>query len=214
MPHVKRARQAAAEATQRSIVEAAARLCGERGYHATSVAEIARAAGVAVQTIYNSVGGKRDVLSLVLDVAAAGPEAPAKVRQFMLERTEHETDPVKVIEALVDFWRGAVVRTAPVFRILREAAAVDPEAAELERARAAQRLRNYHEAARLLEQLGALRSGLGRSEAAAIIFALGPGESHATLRRELGWSVDVWCDWVRDALVAALLDPATRRDSR
>ena len=72
MPPVKTRKQIAAEQTQQVVIEAASRLFLEHGYHATSIAGIASEAGVAVQTIYNSVGSKRDVLSRVLDFAAAG----------------------------------------------------------------------------------------------------------------------------------------------
>ena len=147
MGPVKTRQQIAAEETQRVIVQAAARLFLERGYHATSIGQIAAEAGVAIQTIYNSVGSKRDVLSRVLDFAAAGERAPVPVAQFMREQAERESDPHRLIEQLVEFWHGALPRTAPVFRVLREAAAIDPDAAALERERSAQRLHNYELAA-------------------------------------------------------------------
>jgi hypothetical protein len=46
---------------------------------------------------------------------------------------EAETDPRRIIDQLVGFWQDALARTAPVFRILREAAVVDAEVAALER---------------------------------------------------------------------------------
>src|ERR1700680_4972486 len=97
MGAVKTRQQIAAEETQRVIVETAARLFLGRGYHATSIGQIAAQAGVAVQTIYNSIGSKRDVLSRGLDFAAAGEQAPVPVPQFMREQTEHEVDPIRII---------------------------------------------------------------------------------------------------------------------
>ena len=111
------------------IVEAASQLFLENGYHATSIGRIASQAGVAVQTIYNAVGSKRDLLSRVLDFAAAGERSPVPVAQFMREQAEREPDPRRIIAQLIEFWRGALPRTAPVFRIIREAAAADPEIA-------------------------------------------------------------------------------------
>src|SRR4051794_32387503 len=147
---VKTRKQLAAEETQRVIVEAASRLFLEHGYNATSIGRIAAEAGVAVQTIYNAVGSKRDLLSRVLDFAAAGERAPVPVPQFMHEQAESTRDPRRIIVQLVEFWRSALPRTAPVFRIIREAAAADPEIATFERGRNAQRLRNYQQAAQLL----------------------------------------------------------------
>ena len=90
MAESKRPRELSAESTQRAIVEAASRLFLADGYNATSITRIAREAGVAVQTIYNSVGAKRDLLSRVLDFAAAGAQAPTPVATFMRERAELE----------------------------------------------------------------------------------------------------------------------------
>jgi len=204
---VRNRRQIAAAETQRVIVEAATRLFIAQGYQATSVAQIAEQAGVAVQTLYNSIGIKRDVLSRVLDFAAAGEQAPTPVPAFMQARAEPENDPRRIIEQLVEFWRKALARTAPIFRVMRQAAALDPEVAELERRRAEQRLRNYGQAARLLAQRGGLRPGLGEDEAAAVIFAVGHPDAYRFLVAEQGWTVDRWAAWVRETLCAALLPP-------
>jgi AcrR family transcriptional regulator len=206
MGAVKTRQQIAAEETQRVIVEAAARLFLGRGYHATSIALIAAQAGVAVQTIYNSIGSKRDVLSRVLDFAAAGERAPVPVPQFMREQAEHELDPLTIIEQLVEFWQGALPRTAPIFRIIRDAAAIDPEAATLERDRAAQRLRNYEAAARVLDDRGALRDDLTIDQAAATIFTIGHPETYRTLVLEGKWDDQQWAAWARATLEAALIN--------
>ena len=207
MASVKTRQQIAAGETQQVIVQAAARLFLERGYHATSIGEIAAQAGVAVQTIYNSIGSKRDVLSRALDFAAAGERAPVPVPQFMREQAEGEDDPARVIGQLVDFWRGALPRTAPMFRIIREAAAIDPETATLERDRAAQRLHHYQTAAQLFDQRGALRDGLTVDQAAAAIFAIGHPEIYRALVLDGAWDERQWAEWARTALQAALLKP-------
>ena len=207
MEPVKSRKQVAAEETQRTIVEAASRLFVSQGYHATSIGRIVAEAGVAVQTIYNSVGSKRDILSRVLDFAAAGDRAPVPVPQFMREQAEREPDPRRVIAQLVEFWRGALPRTAPVFRILREVAAADPEIGELERARTAQRLGNYGHAARLLAGRNALRRGMTIDEAAAAIFAIGHPETYRALVLDGTWDDAEWATWVQKTLEQALLEP-------
>ncbi len=190
------------------IIEAASRLFLEHGYQATSIGQIAGEAGVAVQTIYNAVGSKRDVLSRVLDFAAAGERAPVPVPQFMREQAESEPDPRRMIAQLVEFWRGALPRTAPIFRVIREAAAVDPELAELERGRSAQRLRNYHQAAQLLADRDALRPGVTVDGAAAAIFAIGHPETYRALVLDGDWENDAWARWLQPTLEAALLGSA------
>ncbi len=208
MQPVKTRKQLAAEETQRVIVEAASRLFLEHGYHATSIGRIASEAGVAVQTIYNAVGSKRELLSRVLDFAAAGERAPLPVPQFMREQAESESDPQRMLAQLVEFWRGALPRTAPVFRIIREAAAADSEIAALERRRAAQRLDNYRHAAQLLADRDALRPGMTIDGAAAAIFAIGHPETYRALVLDGGWDEDAWATWLQVTLEAALLATA------
>ena len=197
--------QIAAEETRRAIVETAARLFIEHGYHATSIGGIAADAGVAVQTIYNSVGAKRELLSRVLDHAAAGERAPIPVPRFMAEQAERETDPRQIIAQMVEFWRDALPRTAPVFRVIREAAASDPEAAALERDRAAQRLRNYGQAARLMADRGGLRAGLTIDQAAATIFAIGHPDTYRALVIDGRWTGARWGRWAQTTLQSALI---------
>jgi AcrR family transcriptional regulator len=206
MGSVKTRHQIAAEQTQRVIVDAAAQLFLARGYHATPMAQIAAQAGVAVQTIYNSIGSKRDVLSRVLDFAAAGEHAPTPVPQFMREQAEREPDPVRVIAQLVEFWQDALPRTAPIFRVIREAAVLDTDAAALDRDRAAQRLRNYASAARLLKDRGALSRSLTVDQAAAAIFAVGHPEVYRTLVIDGDWSQRRWAQWAKATLIATLID--------
>jgi AcrR family transcriptional regulator len=207
VPVVKSRQQIAKEATQRTVVDAAARLFAAQGYNATSIGRIASEAGVAVQTIYNSVGSTRELLSRVLDFAAAGERAPVPVAQFMRQSAERASDPHLILEQLVDFWRDALPRTAPVFRMIREAAAGDHDVAALERARAAQRLRHYRQPAQLLAHIGALRHELTVEQAAATIFAIGHPDTYRTLVLDGDWENETWTTWAQQALQASLLEP-------
>lgn len=200
-------RTIAAEATQRAIVEAASRIFIERGYLATTLSGIAREAGVAIQTIYNSIGSKRDVLAKVLDYAAAGEHAPTPAPTFVLAQAEQEPDPRKSLDQLVDFWRDSRPRTAPFYRLLRQAAALDQQAADLERARAEARLHSYRSGAALFAERGGLRAGLPLDDAAAIIHATGHPDLYRFLVIEHNWTADHWATWVRSTLKAALLAP-------
>ena len=131
------------------------------GYGATTIARIARDAGVAVQTVYNSVGGKAALLSRALDLAAAGERAPVPVPVFMREQAERAPEAETIVQGLVEFWSGALPRTAPVFAVMRQAAALDPDIAALERRRSEGRLRNYAEAAAALRARGAATGAVG-----------------------------------------------------
>ncbi|MEO6309095.1 MAG: TetR family transcriptional regulator [Leifsonia sp.] len=199
-----RRRSDRANATRHDIVRAAGRLMLHRGYVASSINAIAVEAGVAVQTIYNSVGNKSDLLSAVLDLAAAGPDAPRLVPAVMRQRVGGATTAAEIIRILSDWFAEANLRTANVFEIIAQAAAVDPEVAALERRRAAARLHNYGEAAESLRALRGLRGGMSNPEAAAAIWAVGHPQVYRMLVSELGWSSEAYRDWVEKALRGAL----------
>lgn len=197
-------RETLAAATRSQIVEAATQLFLDHGYVGTSIGAIARRAGVAVQTIYNAVGNKAAVLSAVLDAAASGPNSPTPVPVFMAERTRETTDFAALVRMLAEWFVEVNERTAPIHWIIQQAAAVDEDAAELNRARSRQRLHNYGRAASALRERGGLSTGLTDEQAAANIWALGHPTAYRTLVLDEGWSIENYRDWLQGALTGAL----------
>jgi AcrR family transcriptional regulator len=195
----RRERQALAIRTE--IAEAAQKLMLEHGYVSTSIAAIADESGVAVQTIYNSIGNKAEVLSAVLDLAAAGPALQPTV---MLERVAEARTSADVITVLADWFPEVHQRTAGLLLVISQAAAVDSEVAKLEQRRATQRLVNYGDAAAVLRERRGLRRGLSDHEAAALIWSVGHPQVYRTLVDEVGWPLDAYGNWLRTALTAAL----------
>lgn len=193
------------QASRRDILEAAHRLFLQHGYGATSVPTIAAEAGVAVQTIYNTVGSKRAVMGGVIELAVRGPSYPAPPSESVGQHIRAARDPDLILELLVDWLAGAHERTAPISVTIREAAAVDPELAELEQALADQRFNGYREAARELARQGGLRNGLDPEQAAATIWSLGHPDIYRFLLERRGWSPHRYRRWLADGLSAALL---------
>src|SRR5258705_9229793 len=68
-----RLRLVRADATRLAIAAAAGRLFAERGYAATSIEQIAAAAGVGRATVFSSVGGKPELLKEAYRLAVRGP---------------------------------------------------------------------------------------------------------------------------------------------
>lgn len=194
-----------AEASRREILEAAHRLFVERGYVATSVPAIAAEAGVAVQTIYNTVGSKRQVLGGVIELAVRGPDYPATPTETVGERIRAAEDPAVIVGHLAGWLADAHARSAPIALAIREAAAVDGDAAELEGTLADERFSGYRQAAAELERRGGLRPGLSADDAAATIWSLGHPETHRYLVGRRGWSARRYRAWLADELAAALL---------
>lgn len=199
-----RLRTARSALTRDVIVAAADRLFREYGYVGTSLAAIAGEAGVAVQTVYNAVGSKIDLLSAVLDAQASGPASPRTVPEFMADRSHQASDVDALIDILADWFVEVHARTAEIFALIRQAAALNPAAADLERARAARRLHNYGLAAAELRGRGAVPPGRNDNDIAAAIFALGHPETYRALVLDGGWPVAQYRSWLRDSLAGAV----------
>jgi AcrR family transcriptional regulator len=202
-----RARAAQAQVTRELIVDAASSLFHARGYRATSITEIAAGAGVVVQTIYNAVGNKTALLNAVLDRTVSGPNAPTAVPEFMRQRMAATTDAASAVTVLADWLAEVNQRADEVFGLIRQAAAIDPEIAELERRRSLQRLEHYGEAARAMRARGALGTVVSDEQAAAAIFAIGHPDIHRSLTRDAGWSDADYRAWLDASLIAVLAVP-------
>src|SRR5919204_4921386 len=85
-------------ATRAAILDAAARLFAEQGYVATTIAAIAREAGVAPQTVYAAFGNKREILTALMRSRVAGDEegTPMQDRQWIRAAREHD-DPSQIL---------------------------------------------------------------------------------------------------------------------
>lgn len=202
--HAQIRRSLQAAATRTAIVEAAHRLMLERGYVATSIGAIADEAHVAVQTIYNSVGNKANLLSAVLDLSSTRPGSPALVPDLLRQRVGAAVSAPEIIRILADWFAMVHQRTSSVFRVIDQAAAVDPAVAKLELRRAAGRLHDYGEAASALRARRGIRAGLTDPEVAAAIWAIGHPRVYQSFVNDLGWSALAYREWLGNTLKATL----------
>lgn len=190
--------------TRALIVETARQQFVATGYAATTIESIASGAGVAVQTLYNSVGNKPALLSAVLDAAVSGPNSPVPVPEFMRERAAGAGDFAGMVGMLADWFAEAMPRSQGIFAAISQAAAVEPSVAALRDDRARQRLDHYLEAAAAIRQRGGLGSGMSDADAAAVIFTIGNPDTYASLVVTFGWPLDRYRNWVFAALLGAL----------
>src|SRR5437667_153535 len=137
----RRAEQAIA--TRRAVLDAARELFIEHGYAVTTVADIARRARVAVDTVYAAVGRKPALLREVLETAISGSDqaVPAEQRDYVA-RVRAAKGAREKIEAYVAALVDIQPRLAPVYLALRDAAATDPDSAATWREISERRARN------------------------------------------------------------------------
>jgi AcrR family transcriptional regulator len=203
-----RRRERAAEersATRRRVVDAARELFLERGYVATTMSDIAREAGVALQSVYTAGRSKADLLHLVTDVAVAGDDQDV----MLTDRPQYgavaaEPDPARQTEMLAALIAATMERLAPVWVAYREAAAVDANAA----ANLVAAHRRRHETFRTLVRMVPeqhLRNDHDHSADTA--WAIGSIDVFLLLRTVLEWNATQYAEWLRGTLIDQLVAP-------
>jgi len=199
-------REAQLRASKAGVVEAARRLFIERGYVATSIESIGEAAGMPLATLYRLFGSKRGILNAVLEVSFVGDDEPVALHDRPSAQAAYaEGDPRGVIAGFAHVCREVADRSAPMHQVLRSAAAVDEEAAQLLGEINRQRLEGQTRVARLLAKRRALAPGLSVKDAADVIYTLMSPDVHRLLTQERGWSSDRYEAWLATTLANALL---------
>jgi AcrR family transcriptional regulator len=202
----RRAEQAGA--TRRAVLEAARELFVADGYAATTVADIARRAGVAVDTVYATVGRKPALLREVLETAISGADVavPAEQRDYVKRSVAARTAPEKIrlyVEGLV----GVMGRLAPVYLAVRDAATRDADSAALWSGISERRATNMRRFAADLRATGELRADLTDDDVADIIWSTNGPEYWVLLVRDRGWSPRRFGEYLVDAWTRLLLAP-------
>jgi AcrR family transcriptional regulator len=199
------ARAERAAATRTRIIEAAVPLFVEHGYLETTMAGIARAAGVAVQTLYLSFGSKVAVLEAAFERSA--DDDPGGLRECVA-RLREEPDGGAALLRYTTAVAAQIERRHLLDAVLR-AAAADPEPAELlDRTRKAA-LAVHAEAVDELAELPGFTTTISLQRGTEIVAALLSPETYGLLVVGHGWTTADWAEWVAVHLAADLF-PAER----
>ena len=198
-----------ATATPRSdILAAAQRLFLERGYAGTTLAAIAQAAGVVVETIYRAYGSKAELFKAVVQAAVAGGAARAQVpveQRPAIAAVIAEPDPHRQLQLYAATQPGIHARAGPLMRVLVEAAATDPELARLRAQIEEERRNGQGSLAQLLADRGVLRPELPVQEAGDLVWTLSSLAVYDLLVRQRGWTPERYRDWLAATLARELL---------
>src|SRR4029077_2193890 len=187
-PYQSTLRGAQAQSTREAVIGAAARLFAERGYAATSIEDIAGAAGVSRASVFTSVGGKAKLLKTALDVAIVSDDEPVALPDRPRSKAiRAEPDPRKYLALYAELVTEIDARLAGIHEAVRGAADVDPKARALWESHLAQHRRGAANVIGDLTRKGGLRPGLDRESGADIVWLLGPGAYDMLVRRR-GWA--------------------------
>jgi AcrR family transcriptional regulator len=206
------ARHESARATRQRILDAAGGLMLSGGYAQMTIAELAKTAGVSAQTIYNSVGGKAEVVKAVYDVTLAGDVNP----EPMSDRPEFRA---MTGAADLDSWtRAYAVWSSMIFQrvgpllaaLLAHGPGGDPVLEQLVATMDTERRTGNEHALHGLMERGQLarRSSLPRMVDS--VWVLTAPEVYDRLVHRSGWSVAAYENWLATQLRAALADDRSR----
>ena len=192
-----------ARQTRAAVLDAAGRCFLERGYAATTMKDVAAAAGVSVPTVF-AQGGKAALLLACVDRTIVGDdeEAPLLGRELFrqLAAAPDKAGKLAALRAIAAD-RGPAVM--PTLRVFEAAAAADPELRDVWVEYESRR----HADMRAMTQMFApwLREDLDVDTAADIWWALFGLETTDRLLRERGWSAHRYAEWFADAVDRLLL---------
>jgi AcrR family transcriptional regulator len=192
----------AAERRQ-SVLDAAQQLFFTQGYAATTIASIAQSAGVSPEAIYKGFRGKPGLVRELRAQALLGlGPVPAEERS---DRLRDLADPRAVVKGWAKLAGEVAPRVAPILRLVREAAVVDPTLRGLADDLDADRLRRMRANARFLSTAGHLRPGVSATQAADVLFAVSSQEMYDLLVVDRGWSTRRYTQFVATTIENALL---------
>lgn len=201
-------RERQAQETQRRIRAAAHELFTRNGYVATTIDQIAAAAGVARPTVFTAVGNKRQIIKLVRDVALAGDELPFPIpKREWMRRVFEDPDPRRALTFYAENLRSMYERAAAIELTIEAAADADPEIRELYAVTLEQRRRGCGMILQALAAKGPLHDGLDVERAADILFALASPAVYRSLVHVQHWPPERYQTWLAAVLVAQLLPP-------
>ncbi|MCU1359242.1 MAG: TetR family transcriptional regulator [Ilumatobacteraceae bacterium] len=193
-------RERQAQLTRDEILKAARRLFSERGYTRTSVRDIAEAAGVSAQTVYDSIGSKQALVARLNDLI----DAEADIRSIVGAAAQ-STDPKQVAATSAKVTRSILEHCGDIIHALVTGAAAEPD---LEVALAEGHRR--HMAGNgmivgLLVEMGALHPSVDPAAALDSLSAISDVQLALLLRDTYGWSLDRIETWIATTSQTLLL---------
>jgi AcrR family transcriptional regulator len=193
-------RAAAAAETRTAVLDSARRLFEARGWAGTGMRDVARDAGVAVETVYANFKSKPELLRAAYEVAIAGDNLPIAVVDRPEFAAMGEGDLPARARAAARFVRAIHDRTRGLEAALREGAAGDEMLADFLAEGDARRRRDVETGTRLVS---------GRDVGETVrdgVWALLSMELFHLLVDRSGWTPDRYEDWLTD-VVMRLLGP-------
>jgi AcrR family transcriptional regulator len=198
-------RQEQARENRVAVLDAARLRFLDQGYAGTPLIQVAGDAGVSVQTVYKAFTSKAGLLKALFDVSVAGDDEPIPMSERdTIRDIAAEPDPTKKINMYAEHLAATMPRSAPVQLLARDAAAADPDAADVWAQIRQETLTAMTAFARNLADTRRLRVTI--NQARDILWTYHAPEIYDLLVLERGWSTKRYGHFLAAALVTALVE--------
>jgi AcrR family transcriptional regulator len=204
-PYRSALREEQARETRLRIRSSARELFAAEGFTETTIATIARAAGVAPQTVYAAFGSKGGIVAEMLQELEESAD-----RDAWVGRIRAEGDPHRQLRIFVSWIRTLFATGAPILRAAI-AARSEPDVAALSQRGDQNRRLASAQITQAWSQKGVLRAGIEPADAAERLWLLTSLEQYLLATDGLGWSPEAYEQWLGDLLERELLQPRTAR---
>lgn len=189
-------RRERARATRLRIAKAAYALFCARGYAGTTMAEIADAAGVAVQTVYFAFHTKSELLRSAYELAVLGEDDPLPPEhQAWWGQMSAAPDVVGALRHVAGGVGAILIRVAPLDTVVRASSGSDPDIARVLAASERLRVDGYRRMLDVLSRKSALRDGLTPERATHLLLLYLGTDVYRVLVNDFGWTHAEWIEW-------------------
>jgi AcrR family transcriptional regulator len=202
-----RGRQAQARRNRDAILDIARTSFLAHGYAATTMASIAGAAGMSVDTVHKAFGGKAGLVRAIYERSLAG-EGPVAAPRRSDDMQAAEHDPHTIVRHWGTLSTEVAPLVAPVHLLIRDAAAADHEMAALLRDSDRQRRERMRHNAQTLDDRGHLKPGITLEDATDVMWTYSSPELYELLVIRCGWNLTRYGRFLAESIAAALLPEA------
>jgi AcrR family transcriptional regulator len=201
-----RHREAQAAQTRIGIARAAGAMFIAEGWQGTTIAGVARAAGVSPETIYAIFGNKPALLMAAIEVAVRRDDpATPLVHQAEPSALKDASDQREVLARFARDIADRLAHVAELAGVARAAASHDPALADLHRRLHQGRRENLEHVTEALLLKGQLKPGMNRKTATATIWRLASPDLFLLITGVEGMSLAQYARWLETTLAALLL---------
>jgi AcrR family transcriptional regulator len=190
-------RRAAAEQRRARVTETAVGLFTAQGWGATTIASVAREAGVSPEYVTKTFGGKQELLLAAMRSRSFNDGLPLP-QAFAAMHLDDEPDLEVRLDRIVDFVCGSLEPMAAFVPVMIQGADQD------------RRMKVMLDAARdghlvaTRELVRLIATGPLHPDAVDIVYLLTRAETYSTLVEMRDWSLERYAAWLRRSLVDAV----------